>query len=156
MLSCPWRKSQQDKQSVQGQTPLPPTLQTTETSSAIFESHTSDEFKYEEPKDSTKIEEVKCIYCEESHSIYSCQKLATTSMEEKQRFIRDHKLCFACLRRGHISKDCRKKATCGKCKKSHPTPLHEDRPPVEKPPSQKAQETEENACKVNGGDNGST
>ena len=37
-------------------------------------------------------------------------------------------LCFGCLRRGHNSNECKNKATCGICKKHHPTLLHEDRP----------------------------
>ncbi|KAJ8333475.1 hypothetical protein SKAU_G00414830 [Synaphobranchus kaupii] len=87
---------------------------------------------------------VKCMYCEESHSIHKCQKLLGQPVENKKRFIIDNKLCFGCLRRGHNSKDCKKKATCGICKKYHPTPLHEDRPPAEKTSAHAMQAEEAN------------
>ncbi|KAJ8369824.1 hypothetical protein SKAU_G00098520 [Synaphobranchus kaupii] len=112
---------------------------------------------------------VKCMYCEESHSIHKCQKLLGQPVENKKRFIMDNKLCFGCLRRGHNSKDCKKKATCGICKKYHPTPLHEDRPPAEKTsahamqaeeaktsPTQAEENTSSLSCYVNRGGEGST
>ncbi|KAJ8338703.1 hypothetical protein SKAU_G00354890 [Synaphobranchus kaupii] len=112
---------------------------------------------------------VKCMYCEESHSIHKCQKLLGQPVENKKRFIIDNKLCFGCLRRGHNSKDCKKKATCGICKKYHPTPLHEDRPPAEKTsahamqaeeantsPTQAEENTSSLSCYVNRGGEGST
>ena len=46
---------------------------------------------------------------------------------EKHKFIYDNKLCFGCLKKGHRSKDCRRKGTCAKCKGRHPTSLHEER-----------------------------
>ncbi|XP_056236444.1 uncharacterized protein LOC130172051 [Seriola aureovittata] len=73
---------------------------------------------------------LSCLCCEESHSIHKCPTLSSKPVEEKRRFILDNNLCFGCLRRGHISKDCRNKSTCGICKKSHPTPLHESRAPA--------------------------
>ena len=145
-------------------------VQTSDSSSTTARSHINNEAKPKDPKDPTKSKKditpaqnsgtLKCIYCGESHSIHKCQKLTATSSEEKQKFVRDNNLCFACLRRGHNSKDCQKKATCSKCKKSHPTPLHEDRPPVERSPLQRAQNMEGNtsalSCSVNGGEDGST
>lgn len=70
---------------------------------------------------------VTCLCCGESHSIHKCQKLSSKPVEEKKRFIMDNNLCLGCLRRGHISKECKNNATCGMCKKSHPAPLHEGR-----------------------------
>lgn len=78
------------------------------------------------------------------------------SVEEKRKFIHDNKLCFACLRKGHNSRDCRNKPMC----RNHPTSLHEDRPSVDKSPAQGALHIEGHAsslsCCVNGGENGST
>lgn len=103
---------------------------------------------------------IKCMCCEESHSLHKCQRLAERSMEEKRKFIQENKLCFGCLRTGHYSKECKKKATCGICKRHHPTLLHEDRPPADKSPSQRVLQGEENAsslsCCVNGGEREST
>ncbi len=103
---------------------------------------------------------VKCMCCGESHSMRKCQKLMDMTMEEKRKFIQDNKLCFACLRKGHNSKDCKNRAMCGICKRHHPTPLHEERPPPDKPSSQSVPQVEEStsslSCCVNGGGSEST
>ncbi|KAL6479864.1 hypothetical protein MHYP_G00108970 [Metynnis hypsauchen] len=100
-----------------------------------------------------------CMCCGENHSIHKCQKFINKSVEDKRRFILDNNLCFGCLRRGHNSKDCKNKATCGICKKHHPTPLHEDRP-VAADSSCHAMQAEENAsslsCCLDRSDGGST
>lgn len=102
----------------------------------------------------------KCMFCDEGHSIQECQNLMQRAVEEKRKFVLENKLCFACLRRGHGSKDCRNRAVCAVCKKRHPTPLHEDHQPGDKSPLQTALQAEENAsslsCCVNGGEGGIT
>ena len=75
----------------------------------------------EEVSPSASSNTVKCICCEESHFIYKCKTFCDKSVEDKKKFIMDNNLCFGCLRRGHKSKDCKKKATCNICKKQHPT-----------------------------------
>ena len=35
-------------------------------------------------------------------------------------------LCFGCYGRNHVSKNCKKKRECKKCKKPHPTLVHID------------------------------
>ena len=102
---------------------------------------------------------VSCMFCGESHSIHKCQKLASKPVEEKRRFILDNNLCFGCLRKGHNSKDCKNKATCGICKKPHPTPLHEEGPAATDTSSH-VKQAEENtsslSCCVNRNEGGST
>ncbi len=82
------------------------------------------------------------------------------SVEDKRKLILDNNLCFGCLRKGHISKDCRSKATCNICKKHHPTPLHEDRPSSAAVTFSHAMQAEQNtsslSCCVDSGDGGST
>lgn len=99
---------------------------------------------------------VKCMFCDERHSIQECQKLMEKAAEEKRKFVMENKLCFACLRKGHGSKDCRNRAVCVVCKKRHPTSLHEDRRPGEMSPPWTALQTEDNAfsltCCTNGGE----
>lgn len=102
---------------------------------------------------------VSCLCCGESHSIYKCQMFANKSREGKTKFIRDNNLCFGCLR-GHISRDCRNKASCGICKRPHPTPLHEDRPAAADTSSSHATQAKEYmsslSCCVDRGNSGST
>lgn len=48
----------------------------------------------------------KCICCGNDHSLCECPKLREKSKEEKKRFVMDNRLCFGCLRGGHISREC--------------------------------------------------
>ncbi|KAL6480076.1 hypothetical protein MHYP_G00111090 [Metynnis hypsauchen] len=98
----------------------------------------------------------KCICCGENHSIHKCKRLTEMSIEEKKKCVHENKLCFACLRKGHNSKDCRNRAMCGICRKSHPTPLHEDRFPEGSKQSAAEESTSSLSCCVNGGEGGST
>ncbi|KAJ8403846.1 hypothetical protein AAFF_G00347140 [Aldrovandia affinis] len=51
---------------------------------------------------------VECICCKEKHFIYKCEKFTAMSQEEKKRFILDNKMCYGCLRVGHVAKECKK------------------------------------------------
>ncbi|KAL1268410.1 hypothetical protein QQF64_033773 [Cirrhinus molitorella] len=77
--------------------------------------------------------QIECVCCQQNHFIYKCEKFAAMPLEEKKRFIINNKMCFGCLRVGHISKNCRKRATCNICRQSHPSPLHEERSQGRKP-----------------------
>jgi len=69
-----------------------------------------------------------CSFCEsKTHSIAKCPIFAEKPMDDKRSFIRENHLCFGCLRRGHISRDCKRRHICGTCSFRHPTCLHEDR-----------------------------
>ncbi|XP_039547080.1 uncharacterized protein LOC120492862 [Pimephales promelas] len=104
----------------------------------------------------SSLNSVECMFCDDRHSIQECPKLMERVVEEKRKFVMENKLCFACLRRGHGSKDCRNRAVCGLCKKRHPTSLHEDRQPENKSSPRIALQTEENAfsltCCTKGGE----
>lgn len=76
--------------------------------------------------------QIECICCKESHFIYKCERFAAMPLEEKKKFVTENNMCFGCLRVGHFSKNCHQRANCNICRKSHPTPLHEDRVQVEK------------------------
>ncbi|KAK0152254.1 hypothetical protein N1851_006383 [Merluccius polli] len=70
---------------------------------------------------------VPCLICkEESHGIAKCPGFAAKPMGDKKTFIHQNHLCFGCLRKGHITKDCRTKHICGVCGRRHPTCLHDD------------------------------
>lgn len=72
-----------------------------------------------------------CVFCEKvGHHIVKCDKFTSLSIDSKRAFVRDTKLCYGCLRKGHVNKDCQRKHTCNVCKLKHPTCLHEDRPPA--------------------------
>ncbi len=69
-----------------------------------------------------------CSVCKsEAHNITKCPTFAAKSGEDKKAFICENRLCFGCLRKGHMTKDCKRRHTCNTCSRRHPTCLHEDR-----------------------------
>ncbi|XP_039679755.1 uncharacterized protein LOC120573907 [Perca fluviatilis] len=69
-----------------------------------------------------------CSVCKsEAHNITKCPTFAAKSGEDKKAFICENRLCFGCLRKGHMTKDCKRRHTCNICSRRHPTCLHEDR-----------------------------
>ena len=68
-----------------------------------------------------------CVCCgKNNHELDACYHFIGKTMNEKQDFVKAKKLCFACLKPNHRSKDCRRKLTCKKCKRFHPTALHRE------------------------------
>ncbi|XP_052430381.1 uncharacterized protein LOC127971416 [Carassius gibelio] len=92
--------------------------------------------------------QLECICCQQNHFIYKCEKFAAMPLEEKKRFVINNKMCFGCLRVGHISKNCRKRATCNICRQSHPSPLHEERLQGGKPEASSDERASISLCSV--------
>ena len=72
-----------------------------------------------------------CLFCREKHSIQICEKFSVIPFANRQRFIRDNQLCYGCLVKGHLSRDCRNRKTCQICQQSHPTSMHRTEFPSE-------------------------
>ena len=69
-----------------------------------------------------------CIQChKEGHTLSDCQLFMKKSLTERHEFVRKNGLCFGCLRKGHTSRQCKKRAICAVCSKGHPTCMHEYR-----------------------------
>ncbi|XP_077978766.1 uncharacterized protein LOC144434185 [Glandiceps talaboti] len=70
-----------------------------------------------------------CDYCADStHRLQECKKLASKPYKERMQFLKSKGLCYGCLTKtNHLVKGCGSKMTCGKCKRQHPTLLHQDR-----------------------------
>ena len=67
-----------------------------------------------------------CLCCEKSnHTLEKCFKFKAFSRSDKQAFIKRKGLCFGCLSRGHLSKNCRQRLKCETCDRGHPTVLHD-------------------------------
>ncbi|XP_068707655.1 uncharacterized protein [Montipora foliosa] len=54
-------------------------------------------------------------------------KFLEQSTENRLSFVKENNLCFGCLRKGHISSECRRRLVCSTCNKKHPTCLNEER-----------------------------
>ncbi|KAF2350752.1 hypothetical protein FHG87_018490 [Trinorchestia longiramus] len=59
------------------------------------------------------------------HATVTCNQLSKLSIEEKNAFMRQHKLCYRCLGK-HKRSDCTTSVTCNKCNGGHATALHRD------------------------------
>ncbi|XP_037816929.1 uncharacterized protein LOC119607191 [Lucilia sericata] len=79
--------------------------------------------------DSNKKSNVKCTICDGDHTLSAC-KAFTKDMTLPMRWekIKQLKLCFSCLRKGHSVNNCRSKKLCNinNCKKYHHKSLHKD------------------------------
>lgn len=67
-----------------------------------------------------------CVCCNKQHYLNGCDDLKAKPHEERLEFVQRNSLCFGCLRKGHSSKDCRRRKVCQVCKGRHPTLLHRD------------------------------
>jgi hypothetical protein len=67
-----------------------------------------------------------CLCCGNAdHRIWKCSKFKQLGAKEKKKLVFDKRLCYACLHPGHMAQDCRWRHTCGECKGTHPTSMHD-------------------------------
>ncbi|XP_043241053.1 uncharacterized protein LOC122391322 [Amphibalanus amphitrite] len=69
-----------------------------------------------------------CLFCSRDHWLDQCDDLRTLAPHEKNKFIREKGLCYGCLGKGHLVKECAKRRTCTICKMRHPTVMHNRSP----------------------------
>ena len=93
----------------------------------------------------------QCPLCDKSHDLDDCESFKKKSIAERRTALMEKSLCFGCYGRNHVSKNCKKKRECKKCKKPHPTLLHIDGLSLMKESSAEEKSTEKpvkvnNAC----------
>nr|XP_039252511.1 uncharacterized protein LOC120329794 [Styela clava] len=68
----------------------------------------------------------KCFKCSGTHFLNQCQEFRNMKHADRERLVRDLKLCFSCLQKGHWSRQCRRENPCRvpNCKRKHTTLLH--------------------------------
>ena len=71
---------------------------------------------------------IKCWLGKNEHRLMNCEQFLNKSFTEKKDFVNKEKLCFNCLAKGHVLKDCKSNFFCRieRCKKKHHTLLHEE------------------------------
>ena len=68
-----------------------------------------------------------CLLCKKSnHDLHNCFVFKKNTPEERKIFLMKSGICFGCLSHGHKAKDCKKRSTCERCNKKHPTCHHGD------------------------------
>ena len=68
-----------------------------------------------------------CLACErEEHEVLSCERFAALQPEDRLQTAIRLRLCFVCLKGGHITRDCTSKMRCRveNCERMHATTLH--------------------------------
>ncbi len=68
-----------------------------------------------------------CVFCKEPHELELCKKFLEINFEKRREFIIANRLCWGCLRWGHVNSKCRRKKVCKTCNGWHPTALHQDK-----------------------------
>ena len=68
-----------------------------------------------------------CWFRAGSHSLIDCPKLKERPLSERIEFLKRRRLCFGCLKVGHMKNSCNMKARCNACNGRHPTLLHVSR-----------------------------
>ena len=63
----------------------------------------------------------QCCYCLQSHPSTSCTSV--TSPADRKQILKTNGQCFNCLRRKHVSRDCKSISRCQKCKRKHHTSI---------------------------------
>ena len=73
-----------------------------------------------------------CICCKRrNHELNSCFFFLKKSLEERQNFVKEKRICFGCLKTTeHNSKNCKNRLVCDQCKGKHPTSLHMTKNPT--------------------------
>ena len=75
-----------------------------------------------------KVEELSCSFCQKNHRFYACPEFDKIPHDEKNDFVRKHKICYHCLNPGHIAAKCDyfPARTCkvDNCTGSHHKKLH--------------------------------
>ena len=66
-----------------------------------------------------------CMVCGATrHPLHTCKKFRLLSSEQHMEVVRQHKLCFNCLKPGHFNRHCMSDQKCQKCRGPHHTLLH--------------------------------
>ncbi|XP_043956787.1 uncharacterized protein LOC122822295 [Gambusia affinis] len=76
-----------------------------------------------------------CLFCKMNHTFEMCDAFRDKPHKDKVEFLKKSGLCFSCLVRGHLSKDCKRKMSCQFCAQKHPSLLHVLRLEENKPES---------------------
>ena len=88
---------------------------------STFATRTGNEERVESKSSPNK---VKCFLCHKPHELEHCEEFLKKSVTERKEYARAKGLCFACLARGHMTRQCEQKKKFRICKKPHVTALH--------------------------------
>ncbi|XP_015754718.1 PREDICTED: uncharacterized protein LOC107334301 [Acropora digitifera] len=84
--------------------------------------------KTQQSLDMTTRVPLKCPQCSGPHGVWRCRIFRSSSLRDRLRTVRQHRLCRVCLTEGHRVKECTKGFTCRKagCGRDHHYLIHCD------------------------------
>ena len=62
-----------------------------------------------------------CVFCEQFHASTTCRSVSTA--DARKRILRNSGRCFNCLRKNHLSRNCRSTSKCRHCNGRHHTSI---------------------------------
>ena len=81
----------------------------------------------------------RCLICKPSYTLFGCDQFKKMTPDKRLQFAKDNKLCFNCVRPGHMLSACKLNRTCSVegCEKKHTQFLHQvKKAPSERPDTQ--------------------
>ncbi|XP_067613899.1 uncharacterized protein [Eurosta solidaginis] len=75
---------------------------------------------------------MKCSKCSDLHELHQCTEFLNMDVKSRREFVTSKRICYNCLRLGHISNNCRSKFSCRNCRKRHHSLLHEEEQQTDK------------------------
>lgn len=77
---------------------------------------------------------VQCPCCPEQHQVWQCPVFRGKTVDERWSLAKQNSLCYRCLGRGHMGKDCQRLRKCGveRCTDTHNWLLHRSQSTAEK------------------------
>ncbi|XP_076038379.1 uncharacterized protein LOC143023660 [Oratosquilla oratoria] len=61
----------------------------------------------------------QCVFCQKRHKSEKCNQILRLDILRREEKVKSLGLCFKCLVKGHMSKDCRGKVKCAQCSGYH-------------------------------------
>ena len=90
--------------------------------------------------------QLKCAYCRQSHSLSSYTVI--TDVAQRKGILKLARRCFVCLRRHHLSQDCRSSAKYTRCDGRHHTSICNSYTGLQGKGRQQRSDTESCCCRT--------
>lgn len=73
----------------------------------------------------TMVKSKECTMCKEDHELFQCPQFKNLNIRQRKEFVGSKRICYNCLKLGHLSRDCFSRSTCHSCQRKHHTLLHD-------------------------------
>ena len=87
-----------------------------------------------------------CLMCKNSHTLFGCDQFKKMAPDKRLQFAKDNRLCFNCLRPGHMLTACGLNRTCSVegCGRKHTKFLHQIKKTPSRTPNTQAEDPPQN------------